>query len=405
MELLKEFEKGSIGGVPFFIKTIGTSGGRKKVVHEFLLTSRREVEDLGGLQETIIVEGFITTVDAASGIHDVKAYNLQKNKIINVLNKEGAITLVSPSFGKLRVYALPYKLNEVFTGTIGEANFSMEFKREEKSISRLPTAITISEIYSYSLTAKTVISSIFFTRYFPPEGLPDAFVKTESFLTDIYKAFNKVARIFNQVRSEISSYKSIIETLKNNIRRLVNAPGEIISAIEDTFDSLVALAETPEYAIKTLSQLFGFGDDTEEPSPVTIDRQATIANTRALRRIVQQSALVNAFQQASLVDYLTVDQITNTEILLYNQFNKVYSEEDDLETLNSLLTLHNATMTFLAQRKVSAKNVITITTPQTTLRELVYRYYGNLDNYDTILGLNQFNDVGFISGSVKILSE
>jgi len=69
--------------------------------------------------------------------------------------------------------------------------------------------------------------------------------------------------------------------------------------------------------------------------------------------------------------------------------------------LNDIRSQANAT---LADLRISARRVITITTKRTTLALLCFKYYGNTDLVETLQMLNGIDQTSFIEGDVEILT-
>lgn len=75
-----------------------------------------------------------------------------------------------------------------------------------------------------------------------------------------------------------------------------------------------------------------------------------------------------------------------------------------LTTNNLLSDLRITVNDFLTEKKINAQRVITVQTFQTPIRVLNYSYYGNSENIQQIVDLNENINVSYYSGDVKVLS-
>lgn len=59
---------------------------------------------------------------------------------------------------------------------------------------------------------------------------------------------------------------------------------------------------------------------------------------------------------------------------------------------------------FTREQQQTVLRVIQVTVRNESLSTLVYRYYGDLDNYQLILDLNNFTNPSLLSGTVKLVT-
>jgi len=119
MSILDGLEEWSFDGITFLATEAPTKGGRKTVTHEFVNSSRREVEDLGLLLKTFNLKVLISNKD--------NLYFQKRDALVNVLEKgpnlDGSPKVLSHAFqGRFNVVAKPYSLLETI-GDLGAAFF------------------------------------------------------------------------------------------------------------------------------------------------------------------------------------------------------------------------------------------------------------------------------------------
>ena len=77
----------------------------------------------------------------------------------------------------------------------------------------------------------------------------------------------------------------------------------------------------------------------------------------------------------------------------------------EIEIRNNFNTLKNNTNKVLNEKLANAWNVVSVTEPITSMTLLSYRYYGNIDNIDTIINLNKNLNTSGFKHPADILSE
>ena len=164
------------------------------------------------------------------------------------------------------------------------------------------------------------------------------------------------------------------------------------------------MAETPEYAFQTLEQFYDFNDNKPVIVENTLERIERNSNSQLVKLFIQGVALAYSYQNISLIDFANIRQLDVFIEKLTTQFSKVYPTIDDAPTASQLLLLHNTTLEYLDQLRLSVRNIIDVETKSLPLQLLVYQYNGNLGDYDQIVNLNSTKDVSFVEGNVELLT-
>ncbi len=73
-------------------------------------------------------------------------------------------------------------------------------------------------------------------------------------------------------------------------------------------------------------------------------------------------------------------------------------------TINSLEDLRAITQQFFDDQKVTAKQIITVQTPQLPARIIAYQYYGSSETGSNIAALNGEINVSNLNGSIDIFT-
>jgi hypothetical protein len=73
--------------------------------------------------------------------------------------------------------------------------------------------------------------------------------------------------------------------------------------------------------------------------------------------------------------------------------------------MNSLNSLRNQVRIYFESIRLNVKQLVNITTQQTTISALVYAYYNSLDNVKLILDINKLYNPENIRGNLQIVTD
>lgn len=392
--LHERLDTASFRGVPFSIPAeVSTTGGRKKVVHEFVNSDRRVVEDQGRYQKVFSVRGIITDADFQ--------YLERRNALINALEKPDAGVLSHPFFGKINVVPDKYTISESFR-ELGRAVFEMTFYRAEDKIRPLPDAFTEFNVEAQNEQVIEFVGAEIIEKFKVARQFPFNFSAATSKLEAIAAEFDRVTTTFRRQLDEIDAFTKVLTDFRNSIRRLVNLPNELVASLNSLLDAAIALTETPREAFLTLEKFFPFGINDPVIPQTTFERIERLANRTLLNQYVQTTALSSAYNQSAKIDFFTVREIDSFWAKLEGQYSAIYSTLTNNDLASQLRTLRSLTNEFLDIQRVNVKKIVAFSTQPTTAQELTFRLYGNLDDYSRILALNSIKDVDFIAGDLEI---
>lgn len=392
--ILEELKKASFRGVPFLVPDeTRTKGGRKTVTHEFVNSDRRVVEDLGLFQKIFTIPGIVTNSDGR--------YFAKRNALINALEKPGPDILNHPFLGNFKVVAKQYDLDERLTA-LGRADFSMTFERADERIEPLPDAFTASNVKSRQEVVLTATGDEVANKFEVSQAFPFNFTAATNKLEAIGTAFDFVTTTFDRALGEIDTFAQILTDFRNNILRLVNLPRQLVNSLTNLYDSAVSLAQTPQEAFQTLEKFFGFGDDDTEIPQTTFERIERLTNQTLLNQFMQIGALAFAYERTANIDFFTIREIDLFSEKLETQYNKIFPTITNNDLANDLTELRVTTNEFLDIQRLNVKKIFDFETGPTTLQALAYKLYGEVEDFERLVSLNDIKDVDFISGDLEI---
>ncbi len=393
MSLVDELLPASFRGVQFLVESTSTTGGRKVVTNEFPNSDRRFVEDLGLLNKTFSMVGILAEPNVTA----------KKNNLIRVLEKPGEGILIHPTFGVQRVTAKPYVVDDQIR-TTGEVRFTLDFEFSQDQILPRPVLGAISNIFDSINEAIVqiqvgVIQVISITR---SDNFIDALTKTSSFVATVSGLTNS----FVSESAEFDEFSKILSNFAINTAPIVNDTVSLSNNIAGTFTSLDDALSTPKTASALFAKLFTFGDTDTTLNITTSGLIERDANRDRLNGSIQTIALLMSYRNAVQTEFVTVDEINAERESLAAQFDKVTSFESiNKSNTTALQQARNQVREFFDRATKRAFKIIDVEIAETTVTELTYRYYGNLDNLNTIIDINNFKDLSHIKGTVKILGQ
>jgi prophage DNA circulation protein len=390
----ENLDSASFRDVPFLIPAeLSTEGGRKKVVHEFVNSNRRAVEDLGRYQKVFRIRGIITNNDGQ--------YFERRNALINALEKSTAGVLSHPFFGKIKVVPDKYTVTESFS-SLGRADFSMKFFRAEDRIAPLADAFTAFNVRNQEEVVIEFVGEEIVEKFRVSAAFPFNFSASTNLLEKIGNEFDSITNTFQRGLAEIDNFSRELIDFRNSILRLVNLPQQLVNSMTNLYNSVVLLAETPAEAFLTLEKFFPFGDTDPLIPLTTAERIEKLANRTLLNQFMQVGALALAYERTVNIDFFTIREIDVYSEKLNAQYNKVFPGLTNEDLASALTELRVTANEFLDIQRLNVKKIVDFETGPTTAQALTYRLYGSVDDAERLALLNDIKDVDFVSGQVEV---
>lgn len=325
--LTSQMLQGSFKGVPFGVHSEEFSAGRKIVMHEFLNSDDRFVEDLGKIPPKISFPAFVHGLD----------FRDKATRLETVLNEEGVGRLVMPTFGAWDVFALPYKKTASQKG-IGEIKFSLEFAVGRIEPSPVSAITDEQEVFSLGDTARQDIQTAFIELWQVPKDADNIAMAQSDLLATAQTAFNSFKDIvpsenLENMQRNITLFETSSPSFVRNATALAN---NLIGGTPTTtglwqeislglskgigIDNLLQLSDFGSVILKDSDILRGAfiseGENIPLWNPTTAGRIERNNNRLALVNVNRIASLVTSYEVAASSIYSTSEDINSVRLAL-----------------------------------------------------------------------------------------
>lgn len=340
----------SFRGVIFSVRDEAQdSSGRKIVLHEYINSPDRFIEDLGQLSPTFTIEAFVSGNDWLS----------RSAELESALNEGGFSNLTLPTLGTFRVQALPYT-KRASQRAVGEIVYSLEFATGRPTAGPAESLSDIEEVFILGDDARATVADKVTDTFNVPadaEGIDvfgsDLIISSDAILQsfiDIIPADTQAtisslvdnvfrgASIITQNLDEVgklfvvfSSTEGIFQALSLGLTGRTFAQGEaaftrLINATNFGTGNVTNFGTGSVFEIGRGS-IFEIGESRGASDTITangiplwpattqqrIDRNQ---NRVSISNLIQVNSLIVAYEVGANNDYSTRDEIINARELL-----------------------------------------------------------------------------------------
>lgn len=396
MALRDELKISSFGGAEFLWRSVSTQAGRKTVTHEYPNSGFRIVEDLGPLLKTFTVEGEIAEPNAIE----------KATKLESKLETKGQQILVHPRLGRFNVTAKPYTMNDRLTN-VGIVFFSMTFERSEVDLLAVPQQQKSSnkEINDLKDIVVAILEANTAANFLVSVSFPNNFDDAEEKVNDIANAFTEFVARFTKDPDQQNQFNADISTFRQNALALINVPADLAEAIT----SLQTTAtNSPLDAVSRLqlSELFfDFGDNDTVIVENTTQRIERKRNRDVLNLQMQGQYLAQAYNNSAQIEFNNIEELDSTVAIIEAQYQKVVAKDNlDDDSAEALADIRAISQQFFEEQRLNVSRITTVNTATIPMAVLAYQYYGDTDNTDALITLNQTRNVSQVMGDTRILT-
>ena len=387
-----ELKVATYKNVEFLFKSARTNGGVKRQIFSFPNSNRQSIEEFGTAPRSYEIVAIIPFDD----------YENKKASLIRVLESGGIGTLTHPTFGALNnIKAGAWTINETIT-ELGRAEITMQFDVDNSAGIPQQAANSVAQVdqdnqtllagLNTNLAESWTITSV--NNYDDAKGAVQAVVDS----------FKSASEGTGQDADQIDEYRRDLDNFTDSINQLIVDPTALAQGVDSLFNSLNNLYEAPGDSFTAFKKLYGYGDDDPVINPTTASLIERKKNRDVMRGAMKAQALGYSYVASSDTEYQTVRDIDQANDDMEQQY--LISIAEDISNasagdLNNIRTQANAT---LAEIRISARRIITITTKRTPLSVLAYKHYGSTELVDTLQKLNNIEQVAFVEGDIEILT-
>lgn len=376
-------------------------GGIKFAEYEYPNNNRRDLEQLGGMLKKITISGLI----------DCNVNYKKRDKLQKIFDEPKAGLLSLPFYKKMHGYITEYSFNDN-NNAVGQTGFTCEF-------------VEVSKDKKNKKTGKGVLANLkskILGKY--EEQFDKAWNYASKTITEAKKKYNEYKEVFdsavettkniankiNQVASSVAGAgdslgdaASAINEIINSANKLVNSPKALFSNFKVAFDNLGVAYNSSKDLFKVCRNLFDINEKDREQIGNSIVSQDIRNNQNLINQAVRINALTLAYQTAVDIDYSNTQEINDVIASLENGFSLI-DLSIDREIIDLLHSLRYNAINELNQLRLSVPNVVEYEVKNPTpLINIIFNLYGNDDNKDTIIAINNFQDTSSIIGNIKVL--
>jgi prophage DNA circulation protein len=410
MTWLDDLLPGSIDGVPFRYRTVGTDFGRRGVIHEYAGRDAPFVRDMGRKAESFSIEAFFLGDN----------YHVERQRLETVLKSGRDLQFVHPYDGPMTVKLL------------GRAH------RGESDQERAWCTITFTLHESGVATPKVFVPT-------PSQIAALADLAIETFNTKtkfsllgaiahvmkaVANAINTAASAINKVNGKIGAALSLIDNIKHavddlraSIGTLLNTPTALMSKLTGLVMSVLglvrtfvpvppvdpeALPEVPdlvEVTMRSAEELMGF--DVEPSVVATPGTEQPVIEETALRELklaVQAATVVGASSTVAALELSSATQAADVQQRLARAYDTVLRTPDlDADVHQALTAVKASTFAYLVEQQKRLPVVTTVRHPYSMpALVLAYELYGDASRADEIIARNRLPHPLFVPGNTEI---
>ncbi len=388
LALLGRLREAKYKGVSVLIENSSIRFGQKTVTHQYPDSNRTEVEFLGLAEDQFQIDLYVKGPSLLE----------KRNRLKKKLEEASLGKLVHPYQGEILVAAVNCELREV-DKRFGISGFTVTFQQASD-----PSYPSVSEN-----TKPLILKGIDAVLDIIEDGFDsltavfsDNAILTGTKLDDVFDTFDNASRLTYKVADKANELNEGILDFQDKIANYATAPATLGLALKNLFRTFDFASSDNKSQFEIWKSFFGFGSDDEtivEDSMAHIERKKTF---KAINDCMNVNSLALAYGTISQIEFANDDELAAARIAIEDQYEDIKQDLDN-DIIANLDTLRTNTLAYLDSLDLA--DVTETEIQPTSILLLAWDNYGDIDKYDDLFYLNQPYDPGFISGTVKILSQ
>ena len=381
----------SYDGVPFFFEETETSGGREIVTTALPFSDKHVNQDLGKK-----VKGFSLSIYLVG-----KDCELDRERLEEAFNREGAFEFVHPYYGKFNARCTEYKFkytSNVYEYAEGEATFVPEEDSKKSARSVVDLRGTVIAKAEQNLESAKGNFSEKFSIIDKAKSVVDSVSSQVSSLMDSIESARQSMR-------DVSEFVQTVSKIRENIQLVLNTPTDFAARIQD----LLTLTK------ETVSPDGGFNNYVNESLAVMSSRSEVSESSGStasgliaeIDRLVVMSAASMAVQSVVNSSFVSADEAREMHDNVATVFESTASSMESVDDYANLADLEATALKYLRDEMSKLAEVVEL--PLSASRNVLsicFDCYGNLDKLDDIIERNDIGDPLLVTReSLKVLSK
>lgn len=381
----------SYDGVPFFFEETETSGGREIVTTALPFSDKHVNQDLGKK-----VKGFSLSIYLVG-----KDCELDRERLEEAFNREGAFEFVHPYYGKFTARCTEYKFkytSNVYEYAEGEATFVPEEDPKKSARSVVDLRGTVVAKAEQNLDSAKGNFAENFSIIDKAKLVVDSVSSQVSSLMDSIESARQSMR-------DVSEFVQTVSKIRENIQLVLNTPTDFAARIQD----LLTLTK------ETVSPDGGFNNYVNESLAVMSSRSEASESSGStasgliaeIDRLVVMSAASMAVQSVVNSSFVSADEAREMHDNVATVFEATASSMESVDDYANLADLEATALKYLRDEMSKLAEVVEL--PLSASRNVLsvcFDCYGNLDKLDDIIERNDIGDPLLVTReSLKVLSK
>ena len=365
-------------------------GGIKFAEYEYPNNNRRDLEQLGGMLKKITISGLI----------DCNVNYKKRDKLQKIFDEPKAGLLSLPFYKKMHGYITEYSFNDS-NNAVGQTGFTCEFVEVSKDKKNKKTGKGFLANLKSKILGK--YEEQFDKAWEAVANVKEKFDSAVETTKNVANKMNQVASSVAGAGDSLGDFSSSINEIINSANKLVNSPKVLFSNLKVAFDNLGVAYNSSKDLFNVCKNLFGIDEKDRVQIGNSIVSQDIRNNQNLINQAVRTNALTLAYQTAVDIDYSNTQEINDVIASLENGFCLI-DLSIDREIIDLLHSLRYNAINELNQLRLSVPNVVEYEVKNPTpLINIIFNLYGNDDNKDTIIAINNFQDTSSVVGNIKVL--
>lgn len=299
MSWLDRFRTGSFRGVQFFVESHSGSFGRKQVNHEFPERDKPFTEDLGRQARAFNIEGYLIGED----------YDLDRNKLIEAIEKAGAGELIHPYLGTFQVIARPSSFTEVRTeGRM--CRFSLQFVEAGEAFFPTTAVNNTSQIDDSVLAIIERAIDHFFERFSVDNVQSYVEGKAKEIFGDSLNRLSGIRDAVEFTQEGLSTFERLRGKIEDNLGEITTDYTSLIDDFNGIFGLFDSEATNQRNVSIANNTFFDYSSNFPDPEGfITNGNAAVIRNNQAQTELMEIFAIGAASKAANRAALIENDEL------------------------------------------------------------------------------------------------
>lgn len=400
----------SFRGVPFYVESILVAGGRKVTERPILNSDAQVVDDIGMRQRSYTVRGYIAeraAPDATqeTGVRVVTTYADQRRAIIDALEAKDPGTLVHPIEGTITGLVAREFLVDESVSEVGIGRLTITLSRETERATPIVEVGMVEEIGQRAQAIEDTFLARFADRWHIDTAVVGAYEDGLTKAQSVFETMQDLANEAEQVASAVNAFSSMVSEGTAAAARLILSPLDLVASLRNAFATLDSIFPTASAAFDGLVEGFTFGD-LDFAIDLTVPSAALRkANSDVMNVTIKALYLGAAYEAATGIEFLTVDEIDRVDGILSDQHEAILAlGTADADSIASLEEMRSSFSEFLRAARLTARRITTDSISIATPRTLAFALYEDDALTPVLAALNDVYSYETVSGSVQVLS-